>query len=184
MDRQDLVIRPIGSAGLDAFIAYLEDQLKDNGQNGTPLFQPTSRHETRIAADRVASFRVGMETPVGEAKWRRVWCAFDPIGAIIGHVDLRAHQDPCTSHRASLGMGVHRDHRGRGIGRSLLDFVTGWALQNTALEWIDLGFLAGNTLAERLYRQAGFEDVATIRDRFRVDGQSIDNVIMTKRIRP
>jgi RimJ/RimL family protein N-acetyltransferase len=64
-----------------------------------------------------------------------------------------------------------------------VEFALSWALRDTTLEWIDLGFLDGNVPAERLYRSAGFERVATIRDMFRVDGQSIDDVRMTKRIR-
>jgi RimJ/RimL family protein N-acetyltransferase len=164
-------------------VAHLEDQLKDNGRNGTPLFQPQSRDVSRADPEKIALFRLGLETPVGEPKWRRAWGAFDASGGIIGHVDLRAHFEPCTPHRAMLGMGVNRAHRRRGLGRALVEFALSWALRDTTLEWIDLGFLDGNVPAERLYRSAGFERVATIRDMFRVDGQSIDDVRMTKRIR-
>lgn len=177
------VIRPIESAGMGALVAHLEDQLKDNGQNGTPLFQPQSRHAPWADPEKLALFRLGLDTPVGEPKWRRAWGAFDPRGDLVGHIDLRAHFEPCTAHRAVLGMGIQRAHRGRGLGRALVEFVTSWALRETALEWIDLEFLAGNGPAERLYRSAGFEEVVTIPDMFRVDGQSIHNVLMTKRLR-
>ncbi|HEY4187913.1 MAG TPA: GNAT family N-acetyltransferase [Polyangia bacterium] len=168
---------------MNAFLGYLEDQLNDNGRNGTPLFQPQSRQETGMDAEKAALFHAGLDTPIGQARWRRAWGAFDPRGLIIGHIDLRAHADSCTAHRALLGMGVHRDHRGRGLGRSLIEFVIGWALRSTALDWIDLDLLAGNVPAERLYRSAGFEEVGAIPDMFRIDGQSVRRVLMSKRLR-
>jgi ribosomal protein S18 acetylase RimI-like enzyme len=183
MDREELVIRPIENAGLGALLAYLEDQVRDNGRNGTPLFLAESRAAPWVAAEREAPFRVGLHTPIGQPRWRRVWSAVDARDAIVGHVDLRAHADAGTSHRALLGMGVHRAHRRQGLGRRLVEFVTAWAQQDTTLAWIDLDFLAGNLPAERLYRAVGFEEVGTIRDMFRIDGQSVDNVSMTKRIR-
>jgi len=166
-----------------ALVAHLEDHLKDNGRNGTPLFQPLSRDVSWADPEKIAAFRVGLDTAVGEPKWRRAWGAFDPGGRILGHVDLRARLEPCTPHRAVLGMGVTRAHRRHGLGRALVEFAIAWAVRDTTLEWIDLGFLDGNVPAERLYTGAGFERVATVRDMFRVDGQSVDDVMMTKRIR-
>ena len=183
MERLAPVIRQLESARLETFFAYLEDQLKDNGRNGTPLFQPQSRDAPGIDTEKAAQFRASLDVDIGKAQWRRAWGAFDPSRAFAGHIDLRAHPDHYTSHRAVLGMGVHRNHRGQGVGRSLVDFVISWALQNTAIEWIDLTFLGGNTPAERLYRRAGFTEVATIQDMFRIDGQSVHDVLMTKRIR-
>ena len=131
-------------------MVYLEDHLRDNGRDGTPLFQPRSRSDTRLDADRIAAFRAGLEVEVGVAKWRRAWAALDSGNAITGHVDLRAVSDSCTEHRALLGLGVHRERRRRGLGKALVAHALDWACQKTALEWIDLNFLSGNVPAERL----------------------------------
>ncbi len=48
-----------------------------------------------------------------------------------------------------------------------------------SLEWIDLKVFAHNTPARSLYRELGFVDIGVVRDRFRIGGQSIDDVIMT-----
>jgi GNAT superfamily N-acetyltransferase len=183
MEPGNYVIRAIEPTGLDAFMTYLEDHSKDNGQNGGILFQPFSRHDTWIGAEKLAAFRAGLETDVGAMNWRRLWAAFDAHGAISGHVDLRGRHEPCTSHRALLGLGVHRDHRTRGLGTRLVENAIQWALAETALEWIDLGFLGGNLPAERLYLRLGFIEQAVIPDMFRIDGQSVSDVAMTKRIR-
>ena len=123
-----------------------------------------------------ASFRPALATDVGAPGWRQVWAAFDARDAIAGHVDLRGHGEPNTEHRALLGLGVHRrNHRGRRLGRALLDHTVSWAVAETALDWIDLDVLDGNVAAERLYRGAGFVQVAFVPDQFphrrRVGGQ-------------
>jgi len=176
-------IRAIELEQFDSFVVYLEDHLKDNGRDGTPLFQPRSRGDTRLDADRIAAFRAGLEVEVGASTWRRAWAAFDGKDAIAGHVDLRAIPDACTGHRALLGLGVHRDHRRRGLGGALVAHALDWAYRETTLEWIDLNFLSGNVPAERLYRSLGFEHVATVLDQYRIDGESADSVLMTLRLR-
>src|SRR5664279_2132503 len=120
MDRPPPLIRLIDDGNLDAFGRYLEDHLRDNGRDGTPLFQPQSRADAWPLSEKLAQFRIGRTTSVGEPRWRRAWAALDSTGLIFGHVDLRAHADPGTSHRALLGMGVHRSHRRQGLGRALV----------------------------------------------------------------
>jgi len=45
--------------------------------------------------------------------------------------------------------------------------------------WIDLGVFAHNEAARALYKSVGFVEVGTVKDQFRVDGVSIDDVSMT-----
>jgi ribosomal protein S18 acetylase RimI-like enzyme len=179
MDRPPPVIRPIDDGNLNAFGSYLDDHLRDNGRDGTPLFQPQSRGDAWPLSEKLTQFRIGRTTPVGDPQWRRAWAVIDPGGAILGHVDLRAHVDPGTAHRALLGMGVHRDHRRQGLGRALVDFAISWAAGQTTLAWIDLSVLAGNAPAQQLYESVGFRTLVTVADMFRVDGRSVDQTLMT-----
>jgi ribosomal protein S18 acetylase RimI-like enzyme len=179
----DYQIQPIDEANLEALFAYLEDQMRDNGRDGVPLFMPQSRQAPAMVPEKVASFRAGLSVPVGAPGWRRAWAALNSSGRIAGHVDLRAHPDPCTAHRALLGLGVHRAHRRRGLGAHLVRHAESWALQETELAWIDLSFLDGNVPARRLYRALGYQETAIIEDMFRIDGASIGDVSMTKRLR-
>ena len=184
------VLRAIDEQNVEAFASYVDDHRQDNGRGGTPLFQPQSRAVASSVAERIALFRSGLAIPVGQPGWRRGWVAMDGRArretgsAIIGHVDLRAHAEPCAAHRALLGLGAHRDHRGRGLGTALVTFAISWAVTETALEWIDLAVLAGNIPAERLYRRVGFHQVATVPDMYRVDGRTVDNTMMALRLRP
>jgi RimJ/RimL family protein N-acetyltransferase len=176
-------IAPVELAALDRFLAYAEQLSSENGVGGVPLFQPFPRGAPWQSSEKAALFRAGLAAAVGAPGWRRLWTARDEQGAPVGHVDLRAHGEPCTAHRCLLGLGVHRAHRGRGLGHALIRHAVDWAARETALDWIDLSFLAGNATAERLYVRAGFDRVATVPDKFRVDGESIDDVLMTLRLR-
>lgn len=176
-------IAPVEIDALDRFFAYLEEHASENGVDGGPLFQPYHRGAPWRASEKAPLFRAGLAVPVGALGWRRAWAASDDHDAVIGHVDLRSHGEPCTAHRCLLGLGVHRAHRRQGIGHALIRHVVDWATRETALDWIDLSFLAGNATAERLYLRAGFDRVATVADKFRVDGESIDDVLMTLRLR-
>lgn len=184
MDAPEWSIRDLTVDGLPELFAYLADHGRDNGHGDTPLFKPYPRGRLWATPERLAAFKVDLATPIGEPRWRRAWVALaEPDGAIVGHIDLRARPEPYTEHRALLGMGVHRDFRRRGLGRALIEHAIAWALRESTLEWIDLCYVAGNRPAERLYQRLGFQQLATIPDLFRVDQESISDVLMTKRIR-
>jgi len=184
MDSTDrLTIRPAGTADLAPFFAYLDDHLRDNGADGTPLFQPTAPGQPRLPAGLRVAFIKGLDIPVGQPGWRRLWLAIDTYGDIAGHIDLRARPEPAATHRAMLGMGVHRVWRRRGLGRCLLATAAGWARGATGIAWIDLEVLSDNLPACELYARAGFTTVARVADMLRIAGASHDLSYMTFRLR-
>jgi ribosomal protein S18 acetylase RimI-like enzyme len=171
-------IRPADAADLPAFFAYLDDHLRDNGRDGAPLFQPppvpTMRTQSPLPPGLRIAFIKGLDIPVGEPGWRRLWLALDARGSIAGHVDVRARPEPSARHRAMLGMGVHRAHRRRGLGMQLVDTAIAWARSETGLKWIDLEVLSDNHPAVALYLRAGFTMTARIEDMLEIDGVSHD----------
>ncbi len=174
-------IRAASEADMPALIAYLGDQLTDNGSGGTALFMPIARGEGGFPPEKQASMRYGLAIPVGQRGWRRPWIAFTQDGAIAGHVDLRARSEKAAAHRALLGMGVHRAHRKQGLGALLVQVACDWASsQNIA--WIDLDVLSVNRPAIALYARCGFTHVGEMPDMFRIDGQSYGHTFMTRAI--
>jgi ribosomal protein S18 acetylase RimI-like enzyme len=171
-------IRPADAADLPAFFVYLDDHLRDNGANGTPLFQPMSRARSQLPPALKASFVDGLAIPVGEPRWRRLWLALDARGSIAGHVDLRVRPA-----RAMLGMGVHRAYRRRGLGAQLLGTAIDWARHEHGLKWVDLEVLSENHPAVALYLRAGFTMTARIEDMLEIDGVSHDLSYMRYRLR-
>ncbi len=111
--------------------------------------------------------------------WQRWFCAEDKAsGAIIGHVDLNHDGLRAGSHRCELGIGVEEAYRSKGIGRRLMNTAIAYAQDKDFLDWIDLRVFGNNERAYSLYRQLGFVEVGVLRDRFRIGGVSIDDVLM------
>jgi ribosomal protein S18 acetylase RimI-like enzyme len=175
-------IEQLEAAGFDAFLAYLDDHLSDNGRGETAHFQPLSRDESRFPADKAAAFKTGMQTAVGHAGWRRAWVARDADGAIAGHIDLRAHAERYAAHRCLLGMGVDRRQRKAGLGSRLIAHAAQWAGE-AGFAWIDLQVLSVNTPAIKLYEHTGFQKTGEAADMFRIDGQPFAYTSMSKRLR-
>jgi ribosomal protein S18 acetylase RimI-like enzyme len=168
---------------LPALFAYLDEHLRDNGKNGTPLFQPMARQASYFPANRKAAFATGLATPVGAANWRRAWIALDADGAIAGHVDVRARPEKAAAHRALLGMGVHRDYRRQGLGRRLLQVAQEWAIHKTSLDWLDLEVLTTNLPGRALYLAHGFTITGETPDMFRIDDEALGYTFMTLGLR-
>lgn len=164
------------------FFSYIDAHLRASGTNGVPLFQPAPRAQSGYLKEKQAGFLEGLGIAVGSPKWRRAWIAVDADNNIAGHVDLRARMEPYSSHRAHLGMGVRIDLRGQGLGPRLLEFVTAWARHSGVIEIIDLEVLSQNLPAVRLYEKAGFRRMCEVDDMFRIDGESISHILMTKRL--
>jgi ribosomal protein S18 acetylase RimI-like enzyme len=175
-------IEPIDTTRFDEFLNYLDDQLSDNGVGDTPYFAPLAQGELRLPPEKVTAFRNGLQLPVGSRGWRRAWVARSASRQLIGHVDLRSHQQRYTEHRCLLGMGVHRHHRRLGLGAALIAHAETWALANTTLEWIDLQVISGNEPAIRLYLRSGFTKIGEVPEMFKIDGRSISDTTMTKRL--
>ena len=175
------VIRPVVREDLPALFAYLDDHLRDNGRDGTPLFQPMARAESGFPIDKRAGFVVGTGAAVGEPGWRRAWMALDEHGYICGHIDLRARPERLARHRCLLGMGVHRDHRCHGLGSRLLDTALDWARAQAGIDWVDLEVMSNNLPARRLYERNGFTFAGEMPDLFRIDGEQYGYVFMTHR---
>ncbi|MEJ2766017.1 GNAT family N-acetyltransferase [Photobacterium sp. MCCC 1A19761] len=172
-------IRLAQQKDLPGFFEYLAQQLKENGSDNTALFHPLSRDQLELSDAMKSRFRDGMDKVVGENGWRQIWLAVEGE-QILGHIDLRHHDEPNTQHRALLGMGVSRLCRGQGLGKQLIRYVVDWAATHSAFEHLDLWVLSTNAPACRLYEREGFTQCASISDMYRIDGRSVSYLMMTR----
>ena len=143
------------------------------------FFQPPTNGDP-FSAEKMTAYIGGLDVPVGQPGWRRAWFAEGVAGEIIGHIDLRARPEPCTEHRALLGMGVSSTCRRAGIGRKLAEFVFCWARESSVIDTIDLAVLSCNLPAIRLYEGLGFTKVSEIPDMFTINGAVHGDIQMTK----
>lgn len=171
------MIALLGEHDVSALLAHLRRHLAESGRGGDPIFGPRSADtpfDTEAAAERhLTAWARRLDEPL----WTRTW-ALVVDGQVRGHVDLHGGRIPGELHRAACGLGVERPLRGQGHGRALMETAIAWAREHD-LAWIDLGVFAHNARARALYAALGFVEVGTTRDRFRVDGTSIDDIAMT-----
>jgi putative acetyltransferase len=100
-------------------------------------------------------------------------------GRIIGDAGLDLGKGR-RSHAASIGMGVHDDFAGRGVGAALMA-----ALVDTADNWLDLKRLeltvwTDNAPALALYRKFGFVEEGVLRAYAYRDGAYVDALAMAR----
>jgi ribosomal protein S18 acetylase RimI-like enzyme len=165
----------------DDFFRYLHQHLQDNGRAEVGYFQPLPRDQSRLTEKKEAQFRASLKLPFDTPGWRKVWVARSEQGEILGHVDLRARPEVYAFHRCLLGMGVARAVRRQGLGTRLLAHASAWATAQ-ALEWIDLQVLQGNLAAITLYRQAGFIVIGETPGMYKIDGNVLSLVSMSRHI--
>lgn len=132
----------------------------------------------------VRSEEVGTPARVYRARFRRSWTereaqvvALDG-DRIVGHVYIQREAHPVTRHVSTLGIAVAADHRGRGIGASLMAEAFRWA-RSVGVEKIMLSVYPHNDAAIALYRRFGFVEEGRLVGHSRKSSGYEDEILMS-----
>jgi len=174
-------IRAVTAADLEPFLRHLERQLSESGQGGLPVFSPFPRGGHPRVDQLRPPREAGLARTLDEPGWWRMWAAWDGR-RVVGGCELAGGVVTSELHRASLILGLERSHYGRGLASRLLEAAIAWAEGEPLLAWIYLTVFTNNAPAIRLYERFGFERRGVIEDRFRVDGVTIDELHMVRRL--
>ena len=100
-------------------------------------------------------------------------------GQVVGQLDFSNGHRKRNAHTGDFGMGVHKDHRGLGLGSLLIATLIEWAKSNPSIEKVNLCVHQTNERAIATYKKQGFkvEGVRT-KDLKYPDGLYIDTVLM------
>jgi putative acetyltransferase len=77
-------------------------------------------------------------------------------GKAIGIIGLRVNPSVRMNHMASLGITIHPDYQGQGIGSALIDAILELADNWLMLVRVELEVFTDNQIAVNLYKSKGF----------------------------
>jgi putative acetyltransferase len=101
-------------------------------------------------------------------------------GRVVGMFGLDAFTRPRRQHAGAIGMSVHEEWQGKGVGSALMragiDLADNW-LNLTRLE---LEVYTDNEPAVRLYERFGFEREGLLRQHAYRDGRYVDALVMAR----
>ncbi|WP_347319904.1 GNAT family N-acetyltransferase [Rossellomorea sp. RS05] len=100
-------------------------------------------------------------------------------GEFVGYIMIMAESTRKTSHRAYMVIGIRKDWRGKGLGKSLIREGIEWAKERS-LTRLELTVVTDNEPAIALYRKMGFEIEGTKRQSLYIDGQYHDEYYMAQ----
>lgn len=102
------------------------------------------------------------------------------VKKVIGSVALIVSQNPRTSHTASLGIMVHKDYQGKGIGTALLKKILDLADNWLMLIRVELNVFVENERAVSLYKSLGFQIEGTKKYMAVKNGKYADEYLMAR----
>ncbi len=101
-------------------------------------------------------------------------------GRVVGQLGLFPATAPRRRHTASIGMAVHDDFQGRGVGGALLAAMVDLADNWLNLHRIELEVYADNAAAIHLYEKFGFVTEGILRDYAFREGGFVDACMMAR----
>ncbi|MBA8878450.1 GNAT family N-acetyltransferase [Phyllobacterium myrsinacearum] len=140
---------------------------------------------TNLPGFRAGTLRLPFQGPEQTRKWLEnpgagtISIVAEIDEKVVGHAGLHPSGGR-RAHAANLGLGVHDDFTGRGIGKALL-----LALIDTADNWLNIRRLeltvyTDNIRAIDLYEKCGFEREGLHRDYAFKGGQFVDALAMAR----
>ena len=148
MSDADIAIRPLVPADLPAYKQLRDAMLLAHPEAFTSDAKTESRKPPEDFLHRLGSGR-GDAAHFLLGAWRGE--------ALVGAIGCERDARPKVRHIGHLvGMMVHADSRGGGVGRGLLDACIGAARRADGIEMLTLSVTAGNVAATRLYEAVGF----------------------------
>lgn len=109
------------------------------------------------------------------------WLIAEEGGHIVGEVKLNSSDLARCAHNAHMAIGLCKSHWGTGLAKRLFIEAAKWAKHNSITQ-ITLGVMAHNARAIAFYKAQGCVEEGRRLGRFKVNGTSVDEIMMRKEI--
>jgi RimJ/RimL family protein N-acetyltransferase len=103
--------------------------------------------------------------------------AYTEKGELAGWIDFNIGSFEEIRHTATIGMGIAKDHRGKGLGKRLLS-ASFESARKLGLEKLELEVFETNTVARSLYSRMGFVEEGCLRKKRKFKGNYEDIICM------
>ncbi len=97
---------------------------------------------------------------------------------IVGVLTLQRGMYKKNRHVANLGIAIRRNYRHMNVGTRMIGNALEWAKDN-GIKKINLEVFSTNVNAIKTYRKLGFEYEGMRKNQFFINGQYVDDVLMT-----
>jgi putative acetyltransferase len=98
-------------------------------------------------------------------------------GIVVGRLSLSRDPNPASRHVADLGLMVAASHRGKGIGKMLLEEAVKWS-RVSEIRKLELHVFPWNEPALRLYESFGFEREGYRKGHYAREDELVDAILM------
>jgi len=151
----------------------------DDWEAVADLFQaPNCQHGTlQLPFQSRDDIRKKLENP--PAGMHRIVVVDTELDRVLGLIAIKTNAGR-RAHACDLGMFVHDDHQGLGLGSLLMQAAIELAERWLQLTRIELTVFADNERAIRLYKKFGFEVEGTHRNFAFRDGEYVDTFAMAR----
>jgi putative acetyltransferase len=103
-------------------------------------------------------------------------------GRFSGSAGINRKPLDANAHVCTIGMGIHSDFRGLGIGTALMDSLIQQARDVLKCKLLELSYYEHNVIAKRVYEKCGFREVGKIPKGCHYYGKYYDEIIMVKEL--
>ena len=102
---------------------------------------------------------------------------------LIGLLDFGAYKNPKMSHRGSIGVSLHHDYRGDGIGTIMFEALFEIVKLIPDIVTLELTVMGDNIFARKLYTKMGFVEIGINPNAFKLgDSLFCDDIKMIKNL--
>ncbi len=99
-------------------------------------------------------------------------------GEIVSIGGVHGSNRPKTKHHVSLSISVLKDYWHVGVATHMMNHMLNYCRMTKAILNASLEVMATNENAIKLYSKQGFKQVGKISDKYLIDGQYVDSLVM------
>jgi len=161
--------------------AWLRPATPDDAEGALALLRPICAEHEFLARDSIdfsiEEERAFLATAVSER--RLLLLAVDAQGHIVGSTGIAPDGEdhmPAASHVARIGIALHRDYRGRGLGRAAVQAVVDWG-RRAGYKKAVAEVYSTNARSLALFRGLGFGEEVVLRGQVCIYGRDVDAVL-------